>query len=311
MRVLVIGGTGFLGTHLLPKLLEQGHDVTVLTRSKDNACSLESRGVSRVVGDLLDPEPFMLKLKPQDAVICIAMPDIQPGRISRKRFRALQKQTTAYFSTPIAVAEKLGCPLIVTLGTSFRTTGGQVADESWPIERFGMTRIGEFVDPLIAQVMDRGSPPIIHMLPGEIYGPGGLFRMMYDWMKKGRYPVIGSGQNYIPRIHVKDCASAYVKALDKLPIGERFIIADDSPCTVREFADFMAECMDVPKPRSVPRFIIRVVVGKLVCETITMNCRVSNAKAKMHLDWELIYPTYRDGLPAVIAELEDTQPQAR
>ena len=304
MRVLVIGGTGFLGTHLLPRLLQRGYDVTVLTRSREKVPGLESLGVRGLIGDLLDPESFMPSLTPHDAVVSIAMPDIRPRRISRKRFRILRQQTTTYFSTPLAVAEKLGCPLVVTLGTSFRTVGDEVADESWPIERFGLTRIGELADPLIAEAAKRGSPPLIQMLPGEIYGPGGLFRTMYEWMKKGRYRVIGSGENYIPRVYVKDCAEAYAKVLEKMPLGERFIVADDGPCTFREFADFLADCMDAPRPKSVPGFIIRIVLGDLLYQTATMNCRVSNAKAKKCLDWKPEYPTYREGLPVTVSELE-------
>ena len=303
MRVFVIGGAGFLGTHLLPKLLQRGYDLTVLTRSRERIPGLESRGIRGVVGDILHPESFMSGLTPHDAVVSIAMPDFQPGRISRKRFRALRQQTATYFSTPLAVAEKFGCPLVVTLGASFRTAGDEVADESWPIERFGMTRIGELADPLLAEATKRGSPPLIQMLPGEIYGPGGLFGTMYEWMKRGRYRVIGSGQNYVPRVYVEDCAEAYAKVLEKMPLGEKFVVADDGPCTSREFADFLADCMDVPRPKSVPGFIIRIVLGNLLYQTATMNCRVSNAKVKKVLDWKPECPTYREGLPITVREL--------
>jgi nucleoside-diphosphate-sugar epimerase len=310
MRVFIIGGTGFLGTHLIPELQKQGHQVTILTRSREKASDLEGLGTEVVIGDLLQPESFMSAVGSQDAVLSVAMPDIRPGRVSSKRFKELRNQTTSYFSTSITIAERLSCPLILTLGTSFRTTGEEIADESWPIERFGMTKIGELVDPLISEVGRRGSPPLIQMLPGEIYGPGGLFRnFMYEWMKKGRYRVIGSGKNYIPRIHVRDCAQAYVEVLKKMPLGERFIIADDGPCTQREFSDFMADCMNVPRPKSVPGFIIKIVMGKLIYETVTMNCRVSNAKAKEYLGWKLKFPTYREGLPATVGEIENRKVQ--
>ncbi len=301
MKVFVIGGTGFLGTHLLPKLLKHNHEVTVLTRRQTEASRLETLGIKAVIGDLLEPEPLMARLTPQDAVIFIAMPKVKPGRITRKQFRALRRQTTTYVSSAIAIAEKANCPLILTQGANFHTTEGEVADETWPIERFGMARIGEQVDLLISEAVKKGSPPLIFMLPGQIYGPGGLFKTMYDWMKEGKFRVIGSGKNYIPRIHVEDCAEAYIKALEKMPIGERFIIADDEPCTAREFADFLADRLNVPKPGSVPKFVIRLVLGKLLYETVTMNCRVSNAKAKRLLDLELQYPTYREGLAALVA----------
>ena len=55
MRVFVIGGTGFLGTHLVPRLQKQGHEVTILTRSREKASKLENLGIKVVVGDLLSP----------------------------------------------------------------------------------------------------------------------------------------------------------------------------------------------------------------------------------------------------------------
>jgi len=307
VRVLIIGGTGFLGTFLIPKLVETGHEITVLTRDEEKVSRIESLGIDAMVGDLLQPDPILERIPPFDAVISIAMPELKPGRISKKKLQQLQGETKTLFSTPIAIAEKCKCPLVVTLGTSFTTRSEETADENWPIERFGIARAGKQVDPLLTEVTKRGFPPLIQILPGQIYGPGGLFKnLMYEWMKKGKYRVVGSGDNYIPRIHVEDCAEAYVRVLEKMPIGERFIIADDGPCTAREFADCMADNMNVPKPKSVPGFVIRAVLGKLMYETITMNCRVSNTKAKKHLDWQLKFPTYRDGLPAAIQKLEES-----
>jgi nucleoside-diphosphate-sugar epimerase len=305
MKVFLIGGTGFLGTFLIPKLIENGHEVTVLTRNDKKIPRLESLGVNVMVGDLLQPDPILTKIPPQDAIISIAMPEVKPGRMSQKRLKKLQEETKTLFSTPVALAIKCKCPLFVTLGTSFTTHGEEIADESWPIERFGIARVGRYVDPLLSEVTKRGSPPLIQILPGQIYGPGGLFKnLMYEWMKKGKYRVVGSGGNHIPRIHVEDCAEAYVRVLEKMPVGEKFIIADDDPCTAREFADCMAENMKVPKPKSVPGFVIRVVLGKLLYEAITMNCRVCNAKAKEQLGWQPKYPTYREGLPATVQVLE-------
>ena len=47
-------------------------------------------------------------------------------------------------------------------------------------------------------------------------------------------------------------------------------------------------------------------MGKMIYETVTMNCRVSNAKAKDLLDWTPEYPSYQQGLPAAIKEIENS-----
>ena len=190
MRVYVIGGTGFLGSFLLTKLRGKGHEITVLTRNEEKVSRLEFSGINVMIGDLLRPDSFLARIPPQDAIISIAMPEVKIGRISQKQLRKLQSQTELLFSTPVALAKKCQCPLFVTLGTSFSTHGEDTADETWPIERLGIAKVGELVDPLLSEVLQKGSPPLIQILPGQIYGPGGLFkRFMYDWMKKGKYRV--------------------------------------------------------------------------------------------------------------------------
>jgi len=49
MRVFIIGGAGFLGTHLVPELFRRGHEVTVLTRSRERIERIERSGVQAVV----------------------------------------------------------------------------------------------------------------------------------------------------------------------------------------------------------------------------------------------------------------------
>jgi nucleoside-diphosphate-sugar epimerase len=126
-------------------------------------------------------------------------------------------------------------------------------------------------------------------------------------MKSGRYRTIGNGRNHIPRIHVDDCADAYMQLLRRMPLGEKLIIADDYPCTVAEFNSFMAQYMGVPEPKSLPVFVVRMMMGKLIYETVTMDCVVSNVSTKQRLDWKLQYPTFREGLPAAIREIQELE----
>ncbi len=303
MRVLVLGGTGFLGSHLVPKLLERDHEVTVVTRRASALPGLQAKGVDGLVGDLLRPDALLPQLTPQDVVVFMAMP-LTFGRMTQRRFRETRDRTTQFVKTALAIGDRLSCPLLLTQGTSYRTGAHVVVDESRPIDRFGMVKAAEPADILITAALREGSPPLIRMLPGQIYGPGGLFMEMYRRLKSGRFGVVGAGDNHIPRVHVEDCAGAYALAIDKLPVGEAYILADDTPCTTREFTEFMAECMGRPVPRTIPRFIARLVLGKLLVETLEMDCIVTNAKAKRELGWTLQYPGYREGLVATVRAIE-------
>lgn len=305
MRVFIIGGAGFLGTYLVPELFRRGHEVTVLTRSRDKLERIERSGAHGVVGDILNPESFSSEVSPCDLVIFIAMPSVKIGRLSRREFKHLRALTTTYFSNAIDITRKIKIPIILTSGTSFHSGAKKIFTESDPVQRFGMAKIGKQTDILIKQVLKAGNPPLIQMLPAQIYGNGGIFLgAMYKRMKEGKYRIIGTGENHIPRIHVKDLAKAYVQAVETMPLGERFIIADDGTCTVREFMNHMAECMRVKKPGTIPPFLVKMVMGRLIYETLMMNCIVSNEKAKHVLGWKPDFPTYREGLPEVIKEIE-------
>jgi nucleoside-diphosphate-sugar epimerase len=166
-----------------------------------------------------------------------------------------------------------------------------------------MAAAGVEYDKLVPEILDKGKPPLIVLLPGQIYGSGGLFMKMIEMTQKGRNMIFGDGSNYIPRIYVEDCAEAYIKAIEKMPIGEKFIIADDTPCTTKEFNEHLCKLMKKPKPKHLPKFIVKLVMGKMIFETVTMNCKVSNKKAKEMLGWKPKYPGYKEGLEATIEKL--------
>jgi len=299
----VLGGTGFLGSRIVSRLSSHGHEVTILTRRTDAAEYFRNRSIEIIVGDLMEPDAFIDNISSQDCVISVAMP-LEFGRISKSKFAQIKQRTTKFVSTALTIGKKLDCPTILTLGTAYSTKQGQVADESWPLVRTGLTKAGEEADVLIARAKKEGQPLII-MLPGQIYGPGGQFLKMYEMMKNGRSGVFGRGDNHIPRVHVDDCAQAFVLAVEKQPVSESFIIADDTPCTTREFTEHMAECMGLPKPRTIPMFIARIVLGGFLLSIMQIDCVVTNEKAKRELDWELEYPSYKEGLKATIENLHE------
>lgn len=307
-NIFIIGGGGFLGSHLTPLLIRNGYDIQVLTRSSSKVPAIEATGAKVVTGDILNPPRFLPVLEKPDMIILIAMPAVIPGKkISRKRFRQLTVETTGFFRNTIDLAEHFTVPLILTGGTSYHTLPGEVADETWPVDRSGMTRIGAGTDQLVKDCFRDHAPGVIQIIPGQIYGNGGLFLKMYSMILNGRFLTIGKGKNHIPRIYVEDLAKAYLLAIQKKPWGEKFIIADDTPCTSFEFNNFMADCLDMPHPGRIPSFIVRMVIGKKMLATATMNCIVSNRHAKEVLGWQPDYPSYREGLAKTIADIRTAQ----
>ena len=298
MTVLMIGGTGFLGSHVVAKLIDRNHRVTVLSRNPDRKMDFDKMEVNFIKGDILGLNELDISEK-FDVIVYTAMIPFKPGRISAKKFHHLQQLTRTYFENTVSLAKRLSCPLILTSGASFETVGDQIADEQWPLARKGMAALGKCYDEIVTDIKKNNSIQLIEMLPGQIYGNGGMFVNMIDMAKKGRVVILGDGKNYLPRIHVDDCSSAYVLAIEKLPIGKRFIVCDNCNVSVTDFMLFLAQKYKAKKVITIPRVILRLVIGKHVYNTLTMNTKVTNSFLKDELLWQPIFPTYKEGIESL------------
>jgi 2-alkyl-3-oxoalkanoate reductase len=307
MRIFVIGGTGLVGSYLLPRLVEKGNEVIALTRAVDKIERINKLGALGLLGDIRNPQAFKSTLPESlDIIVLLTMPSVRPGhRMTKKRMEELRKETNDFFRNSMDLAMHFNVPIILPSGTSFKTKNNEIADETWPILRIGLTEIGKDTDEMVNQAIKTSNPKVIQLLYGKIYGNGGLFRFIYNMMEKGRSKIIGKGDNYIPNIHASDAASAIIKAIEKLPIGEKFIIADDAAVTQKDFTIYMAELMNKKRPGHIPAFIIKLVLGNDFYEIITLNCKVSNSKAKRILDWKPEYPSYKEGLEMTIKEMKE------
>jgi nucleoside-diphosphate-sugar epimerase len=307
MRIFVIGGTGLVGSYLLPRLVEKGDEVFALTRTEDKIERINKLGAHGILGDIRNPQTFKGALPNKlDIIVLLAMPSVNPGhRMTKKRKEELRREINDFFRNSMDLAMHFNIPIILPSGTSFKTENDEIADETWPILRIGLTEIGKDTDEMFSQALKTQNPKVIQLLYGKIYGNGGLFRFMYNMMEKGRSKIIGKGDNCIPNIHASDAASAIVKTIEKLPIGERIIIADDVAVSQKDFTVYMAELMNKKQPGHIPAFIIRLVLGKDFYEIIRMNCKVSNAKAKRLLGWKPKFPSYKEGLEETIKEMKE------
>jgi nucleoside-diphosphate-sugar epimerase len=309
MNILLIGGTGLVGSYLLPKLVDCHHHVFTLTRRSDNIEKIKTLGATGILGDIRHPAEWSQSFKNLDLIILLAMPSEQPGkRINKRRKAALRVETNDFFTNSLDLALQYDVPIILPGGTSFTTIGDDIADETWPIQRVGLTEIGKDTDDMIFKAIQRQKPPMIQLLFGKIYGNGGLFRFQYDMMNKNKAKIIGDGGNCIPNIHADDVSSAIMTSIEKMPIGEKIIIADDTPVTQKEFMYYMAELMGKKKPVSIPDFIIKFILGNDIYDVIKMNCKVSNHKAKRLLGWKPTYPSYKEGLEITIKEMARSLP---
>ena len=136
MRVLVTGGTGFVGRNLLHHLHEQGHDITLLHRPTSRLIDLPE-GIRRVTGELTRPETIHDVCKGVDWVFHVAG-DVTWGRRLRKRMFANNLEATRNL---LAEAERSGVKRFVYTSSAAAVglpDSEQPADETFPFNGYDL-----------------------------------------------------------------------------------------------------------------------------------------------------------------------------
>jgi nucleoside-diphosphate-sugar epimerase len=298
MRVFVTGAAGFIGWNLVRLLLVRGHRVTALVHKEADVAKFGK--VERVVvGDVVRRDTYEDAAKDADAIVHLALPD------ATAKYRVAYPTWIEGTKNLLTIAVERGMRSIVHAsgaGGMYRHEPGAWVDETAPEEPFTKpTRGRTESDALVRFANGNNGLHTTILRPNVVYGRGGPFQKYFvDYMRRGRYRVVGDGRNYLPFVHVQDVATAFALALERGLGGETFLLADDSPLTFREATDVIGDAHGFHRPGHVPPFLARLVIGKSGVQLITESFRIRNAKAKEKLGWTPAYPTFREGLRSVI-----------
>lgn len=208
MRVHVTGGSGFLGTHVLPLLVSAGFEVTALARSRASADKVAAAGAQPVAGDLDDPASLDLAFAASGAVGLVNLASLGFG----------------HAPAIVAAAEEAGMKRGVFVSTTAVTT---TLDSRSKAVR------------LAAEETVRSSGLEWTILrPTMIYGAAGdrnMGRLLGLVRRMPLVPLPGGGSRMQQPVHVDDLASAVVAALTApAAIGQVYDIAGPEPLSLRQ-----------------------------------------------------------------------------
>lgn len=118
MKILQIGGTGFLGSRIVNKLVDRDHRVSVITRDPDKKMPFDRSKVNIIKGNILDIEQLNISGS-FDVLVYTAMVPFRAGRVSAKKFKELELTTRDYFKNTIDLAKKVVMSLDSHLRSKF------------------------------------------------------------------------------------------------------------------------------------------------------------------------------------------------
>jgi nucleoside-diphosphate-sugar epimerase len=240
MRIFVTGATGFIGSALVPELIEAGHQVLGLTRSEAGADALRKVGAEVKHGNLEDLESLRQGAVDSDGVIHLAF---------NHDFSQFQKNCDddrKVIETIGAVLQGSSRPFLVTSGTAIANSGdGKPATEDAPTASWNPRAASEATTLGLTQ---RGVNTSVVRLP-----------QVHDTHKQGLVPYatavarekhvsayVGDGANRWPAAHVSDVARLYRLAFEKAEPGAIYHAVDEEGVPMKAIAETLGRGLKVP-----------------------------------------------------------------
>jgi nucleoside-diphosphate-sugar epimerase len=152
----------------------------------------------------------------------------------------------------------------------------------------------------ILEASRRGAIEGVVLRYGLFYGAGNpATDKMIQLIRHRMLPVVRNDQGRLPFIHLEDAIGATIAALDRAPSGSAYDIVDDLPASMSEVIAGLARQAGAPKPFSVPLWVPRLL-SPYMAGFMSIRLALSNAKARAEMGWAPKYPTWREGLAAVV-----------
>ncbi len=233
MTTLVTGGTGFVGSAVVRRLLHAGHDVRALARPRSNLANLHGLSIQIVTGDLHDRASLDRALKGCNVLFHVAA----DYRLWTRDPQALYQSNVTGTENVMLAALEAGVSRVVytssvaTLGVAAR---GQLADETTRVNEVDI--IGDYkrskylAEQTVNRLVTAEGLPAVIVNPSSPVGPRDIKptptgRIIVETLR-GRMPAyVDTGLNIV---HVDDVAKGHLLALERGQIGERYVLGGEN-----------------------------------------------------------------------------------
>lgn len=289
MRVVVAGGTGFLGSPLTWSWAEEGHDVRVLTRALPPGSSQHEPGTGKPGITRIgwrpesDGEPLVETLNGADVVVNLAGESIGEGRWTDARKKALHDSrivATRGLADAIAAAATPPHTLLSASGVGYYgDRGGDVLTEtSTPGSDFLARLCVEWEDE--ARRAEAAGVRVVLLRSGLVFEKtGGALAKMLLPFKLGIGGRLGSGRQYLSWIHRLDWIEIVRWLVDAHRVSGPVNVTAPSPVTNAEFTRALARSLRRPALIPAPAFALRLALGEFA-DSLLAGQRAIPARAQ-------------------------------
>lgn len=261
MHVLITGGTGLIGSALCRKLLAEGHDVSVWSR-QPNTVPLRCGPGINAVGELQQ-----LDQRPVQAVVNLAGEPIADKPWTAKRKAALWASRVTLTES---LVEWLGRqdvkPQVLVSGSAvgwYGDAGSALVTEASAAKPEYTHTLCDAWEAAAKRAAAHGTRVCL-LRTGLVVAPeGGFLQRLLLPFKLGLGGPIGSGQQYMPWVHLEDMVGIIVFLLNNAQCKGPFNATAPHPVTNREFARTLGRTLKRPAVIPVPAFVLKAALGEM------------------------------------------------
>ncbi len=240
MRIFVTGAPGFIGSALVPELIQAGHQVLGLTRSEAGAEKLRGAGAEVLHGNIEDLDSLRRGAADSDGVIHLAF---------NHDFSQFQKNADNDREAIVAIGEVLlasNRPFVITSGTAIAANvDGRPSTEDSPIASWNPRAASEVAT---KELTARGVNTSVVRLPQvhDTRKQGLVPYLLAVAREKGVSAYIADGRNRWPAAHVSDVARLYRLVFEKAERGAIYHAVDEEGVSMKAIVEAHARGLKVP-----------------------------------------------------------------
>jgi nucleoside-diphosphate-sugar epimerase len=285
MRVFLTGATGFIGSAIIPELINAGHQVLGLARSDAGAKSLAAAGAKVHRGDLEDLDSLRSGVAAADGVI-------HAGFIHDfSRFKEVCEIDKRAIETLGAVLAGSDRPIVIASGTALVSPGRLATEESVStITSADIPRVAS--EEATTLMATRGVRAALMRLSPTVHGDGdhGFVPTLINIAReKGISAYIGDGRNRWNAVHRFDAARLFRLALEKATAGARYHAVGEEGIAFRDIAEVIGKRLNIPVVSKSPEEAANHFgwIGAFA----GLDCPASSKLTQERLGWRPAQPT--------------------
>jgi dihydroflavonol-4-reductase len=247
MRLLVTGGTGFIGSHLAEEGRRRGASVVVLglvdrPEERANVERLAGQGVEVVAGSITDAELCRRAMRDVTHVFHLAVAMREGGKRD-EFFERINLDGTRRLLEAAGEGTVQRFVYCSTIGIYGHRAPGITREGSplAPGNIYERTKVA--AEEMVRHLAPAAGVPYVILRPADVYGPRDQRLLkLFRGVSAGRFPLFGRGEGRRHMVYVDDVVSAFFAACDRPgAMGQELIVAGPTPCTLRELIELVRQ----------------------------------------------------------------------